>query len=1658
MAAVDFVPFASPASHGPALAASLSFQTPVESTSSRPTSTVIAALDSTNVPSTTGAASSSEVTGSPIRKSARPRKPKTFSDSEITIPIRTSTLDEVPKLEGPRMNPKLEEQPPAPKLEEPLIGPGFLQPDSFYPLNNHQTNLSTDIDPVTGYAYGAEGIVLSPEDDKMAERGIPIFRPTMEEFADFEGYVTKTVPWGQYSGITKIIPPKEWVETCPPISKERLASVQIRSPIQQNMLGTGGLFRQTNVEKRRNRPFSIEEWFSKCQSSSFAAPGPKEGDRAQDRDSKEARERRAAEMTAVRARQAEAREKRLAAAKRKAERISRGESTIQSQLGDDNPGEPSEPGPSNLTYQEEQNSVQSVPPAGAGSSALPPLDPSHQASPQSSPDPIAKTPDSRSSASDIPEWYETFAPTQAWLPKDTVPEDYTPERCAALERRFWRSMGISEPSWYGADGQGSLFEDVKTPWNVAHLPNLLNRLGETLPGVNVPYLYWGMWRAAFAWHVEDMDLFSINYIHFGAPKFWYAVPQMQAEKFERILRSYFPQEAESCDQFLRHKSFTVSPTLLAKDGVRVNMLVHNQNEFVITYPRGYHAGFNMGFNCAESVNFALDSWLELGRRAKVCECVSHSVRIDVDELLATQEKNMRTQEKLSAKIREERKASRKRLSEFADDSQSRKVRRDRAHIGSFETQSGEGSDYIDADTDLPIRGLAKKRTLIALDGKPKVKRAPPIVKPKVYYPCVLCPSTAQDDLVPVWQPGDHVKSMCKSSDGMVRAHISCVNAIAEIAFDDYEVEGKSETFAIGINDIPKDRWNLKCASCEDRALAKSGAKIQCTKGKCPKAFHVSCAKSDENVKYNLWEVTEYEAIPAPDDAVDGTPQFIPRTVFKPELLCPQHNPEAIERKKQRAAEELRDNVLRLLPGQTIKLKLVGASIEVELLQVFEQEKRVGVKQSDGYVVHFESGLCLRLLRKRYLCEWSRIDFKPTVAKPLQSGNEYSKQYTHTRKQSDVQADGPQQNFAPHIQQPQLYPVRLPAPRQQVPPIHPAASLYAHVEAVPPQFSSQPQGRLSVEALCRPPTRPMHIDNRVVVVDSQRQFYDNRFHPYAPYQQVLPTRSAPITTSSVQCYRQPAHASPLPTMPFLTRQAYPQLMSSSTLPTPPYHTPRSSFTGSAEASSSSQPAPVRSSDVRVPQSSASTSASAGRIDLGLGRMRALMTKLPPLTVPAIHIAGTNGKGSVSAMLESCLISAGLKVARYNSPHLVEPRDAIRIDGQPPSLADYNNRMEEVRKVAAASGIEPTTFELATAAAFCLINQSGADVMIVECGMGGARDATNVLPPDIVLASALCAVGFDHTSFLGDTIAAITEEKAAISVNNGLLFVAPQSYLEVIVTARRVASNKGARMVPAGQSIVAGESSRLSLVPFSGQPCRTVRTTLPSYPESNTAASPPIQLLTVLSLPGKHQLDNLSLALTMLHVLRQDRRALSIQPKLSGITDGALRKGIAATRWEGRCSWVEWTASGTNIRYPILVDGAHNRDSARTLRAYIDEVRVPTPQPNTFIISLSSSKDKTVESVLVPLIRPGDRIAIIDFTTPVEGMPWVAPVSKQAVFDAVRAITGELSEIYVGDGQGVSALQGALKWAVKDWDTKGPGLVVVCGSLYLVADVYRLIRGL
>ncbi|KAJ1485172.1 JmjC domain, hydroxylase-domain-containing protein [Baffinella frigidus] len=200
-----------------------------------------------------------------------------------------------------------------------------------------------------------------------------------------------------------------------------------------------------------------------------------------------------------------------------------------------------------------------------------------------------------------------------------------------LDRRYWQAFAGARPAVYGADNHSpSLMEDCAGAWNISKLDNLLwsrlNRSG-VLPGVNSPYLYLGMWRASFAWHVEDMDLYSINFLHWGAEKVWYCANSKDAERLERFGASLFPQEGNQCPQFLRHKQHVISPSRVVGAGIPLTRVVQRAGEFVISLPYAYHSGFNLGLNCAEAVNFGLAGWVPFGLRCKPCKCFPDAVRI-----------------------------------------------------------------------------------------------------------------------------------------------------------------------------------------------------------------------------------------------------------------------------------------------------------------------------------------------------------------------------------------------------------------------------------------------------------------------------------------------------------------------------------------------------------------------------------------------------------------------------------------------------------------------------------------------------------------------------------------------------------------------------------------------------------------------------------------------------------------------------------------------------------------------------------------------------------------------------------------------------------------------------------------------------------------------
>ncbi|XP_069182612.1 uncharacterized protein [Procambarus clarkii] len=202
-----------------------------------------------------------------------------------------------------------------------------------------------------------------------------------------------------------------------------------------------------------------------------------------------------------------------------------------------------------------------------------------------------------------------------------------------LERKYWKNITYVSPI-YGADVSGSITDPDVKEWNINSLGSILDYVNEdygiSIDGVNTAYLYFGMWKTTFAWHTEDMDLYSINYLHFGDPKTWYSIPPEHGRRLERLANGFFPNSFKACPAYLRHKMSLMSPQILKQYSIPFDKITQEAGDIMITFPYGYHAGFNHGFNCAESTNFAMPRWVEYGKRATQCQCRGDMVKISMD--------------------------------------------------------------------------------------------------------------------------------------------------------------------------------------------------------------------------------------------------------------------------------------------------------------------------------------------------------------------------------------------------------------------------------------------------------------------------------------------------------------------------------------------------------------------------------------------------------------------------------------------------------------------------------------------------------------------------------------------------------------------------------------------------------------------------------------------------------------------------------------------------------------------------------------------------------------------------------------------------------------------------------------------------------------------
>jgi dihydrofolate synthase len=492
-----------------------------------------------------------------------------------------------------------------------------------------------------------------------------------------------------------------------------------------------------------------------------------------------------------------------------------------------------------------------------------------------------------------------------------------------------------------------------------------------------------------------------------------------------------------------------------------------------------------------------------------------------------------------------------------------------------------------------------------------------------------------------------------------------------------------------------------------------------------------------------------------------------------------------------------------------------------------------------------------------------------------------------------------------------------------------------------------------------------------------------------------------------------------------------------------------------------------------------------LDLSLERIEDLLSHLPPYTLPTIHIAGTNGKGSVSSFVASILQASGFTVGRFNSPHLISVLDSILMNGEPVASDMYNSARQIVEDANSELNIAATSFELLTATALTLFESAKLDVVVLEVGMGGRTDATNAISDDCVLVSALTAVDLDHQKFLGDTVDRIATVKAGIARKGRPFVVGPQKYPDVLVSVRTVVEEIGAELVYAGPAttrtwdeVVDGPSE----VVGSGSPC-------PSFlvPTTTTARRPislslpcfPHPIYTQLPLHGDHQLDNLGVAGSIISSLLTGPSNIRRLPFQSNITPDTIATGVRSTTWAGRLSFHEVPLSrlmpmgneteDRSDSLVVLVDGAHNPASASALASYVSHLLETTTEVLgdsgvlnlTFIVGLSHSPPKTPSQTLSPLlsfVRPTKikievSAAALEFTT-VEGMPWVRPVPSSEIREAIKDIDREINLWTPGIGE-LETVNNALLWANKEGKRYGgKGIVCLAGSLYLVADFYRL----
>ena len=432
-----------------------------------------------------------------------------------------------------------------------------------------------------------------------------------------------------------------------------------------------------------------------------------------------------------------------------------------------------------------------------------------------------------------------------------------------------------------------------------------------------------------------------------------------------------------------------------------------------------------------------------------------------------------------------------------------------------------------------------------------------------------------------------------------------------------------------------------------------------------------------------------------------------------------------------------------------------------------------------------------------------------------------------------------------------------------------------------------------------------------------------------------------------------------------------------------------------------------------------------IDLGLDKSRELLARVgdPHKHLRVVHVAGTNGKGSVCAMVAAVLRAAGKRVGVYNSPHLFHWSEAVLVDGASDVLS-WRASVRSVQRVLVNGGQATgayTAFEVTCAAMWLQLATAKVDYAVIEAGVGGSRDATNVC--DSVCAAAITSVGLDHQDLLGGTIPEIAHDKAGIFKKGCPAVVSSRLPQEALNVAQTMAAQVGCDLItaPPAVRLPGGEEAVIG--------CSRTRLQWPGHERRERIGKSGVEgaLNFELGLLGDVQLANAGVALGVLRELQRRDQTIS---------DEHIRQGLATARWPGRLEWARWQET------EILLDGAHNTEAAVALAAFLDPLRATSQTSGVhWIVGMSGSKD--VEGIISALVRPGDVVeCVLIRSLPRRHQP--APTSRIRL--AVEAAGGRSSE--------APDLEHALMRACAPAGA-GARLPVLCGSLHLVADFRQLL---